>query len=433
MKVVPVRIGSRYQVDLPELLPLEERQKAAQNTAADADTSSIHAPARTPAPRYRQRWTPTRFTSEEVTEFLRGFCRLNEVEMCLHESDYQVQTAVQLLHAARRRKDRKKYKEEEHMNESALGSAIVTHGKKFFLIQQQFDHISTGDVIRRFYLWKTSAAYARWRERIKARRNKETVRLRAWGDSEADSEASDFHNEYCELCCTGGQLLCCDGCERAYHFSCVTPPINEIPTGDWFCSHCSNILEKSLSVKQSDENEFCDEAVVDDEGIVDGSDVEHIDDDDDDDDETLDLDDLDDSEDEYTRKDKNDPSSAARSSPLRNASSSTDNDESDGGSRSNGAQVTIKVEAQASDTTRAAGVDSSFRVKQEPHSIQSLLNPRLPHDRGSAHQQPRRTSEVRKFVSPAKAALALEPSSNERKRKRKIEAPRRIPQQKSNF
>lgn len=75
----------------------------------------------------------------------------------------------------------------------------------------------------------------------------------------------------------------------------MTPPINEIPNGDWFCAHCSSILEKSLSVKPSDENEFCDEVVVDD-SIVDGSDVENIDDDDDD--ETLDLEDLDDIEDD---------------------------------------------------------------------------------------------------------------------------------------
>lgn len=141
--------------------------------------------------------------------------------------------------------------------------------------------MATGDVIRRFYLWKTSAAYARWRERIKARRSKESARLRAWGDSE-DSETSDFHNEYCELCFTGGQLLCCDGCERAYHFSCVTPPINEIPNGDWFCSHCSTILEASLSVKQSDENEHCDELVLD-GSVGEASDVE-----------TLDLEDVDD-------------------------------------------------------------------------------------------------------------------------------------------
>lgn len=144
--------------------------------------------------------------------------------------------------------------------------------------------MTTGDVIRRFYLWKTSPAYRIWRERMKARRSKESARLRTWADSD-DSDASDFHNEYCELCFTGGQLLCCDGCERAYHFSCVTPPINEIPTGDWFCRHCAAIVDTSLRVQTSDENAHCQDARV-----VDGAEASDV--------ETLDLDEIEDDEDD---------------------------------------------------------------------------------------------------------------------------------------
>lgn len=140
--------------------------------------------------------------------------------------------------------------------------------------------MTTGDIVRRFYLWKTSSAYRVWRERAKARRGKESARLRSWEDSE-ESEASDFHNEYCELCFTGGQLLCCDGCERAYHFSCVSPPINEVPTGDWFCAHCVDLLETSVRIKQSAENAHCNEVVaLDEESDVDTLDLEEIDDDD---------------------------------------------------------------------------------------------------------------------------------------------------------
>lgn len=285
--------------------------------------------------------------------------------------------------------------------------------------------MGTGDIIRRFYLWKTSAAYARWRERIKARRSKETARLRTWGDSE-DSETSDFHNEYCELCFTGGQLLCCDGCERAYHFSCVTPPINEIPNGDWFCSHCSTILETSLSIKQSDENENVDELVLDD------NDDDHGGDDDDDDGsvgeasdvETLDLEDIDDEDGAgngyeqlrvtYNRDGSeqvhSESSGSGRPSPMRTASS-TDNDESDSG---------LKARLASS----GDGHFASLKIKQEPDSVNVRSEP------SPLKAEKRRSSELRKFVKPA---LALELSSSERKRKRKIEAPRRIPQPRSNF
>ena len=37
-------------------------------------------------------------------------------------------------------------------------------------------------------------------------------------------------------------MSCCDGCERAYHLSCVTPPIQAVPDGKWHCSHCRIIM-----------------------------------------------------------------------------------------------------------------------------------------------------------------------------------------------
>lgn len=140
----------------------------------------------------------------------------------------------------------------------------MVHGKKFFLVQQQLPaNVTTREVVRRFYIWKTSAAYSRWRERMRAKRNKERARLRHWGEANA-SELPDFHNEHCELCFTGGQLLCCDGCERAYHLSCVNPPMLEIPTGDWFCVHCLTILATSGTRRESPENPHCSEIVIDD-------------------------------------------------------------------------------------------------------------------------------------------------------------------------
>ncbi|TYZ64468.1 hypothetical protein PybrP1_001728, partial [[Pythium] brassicae (nom. inval.)] len=273
MMLTPVRVGNEYQAELPELLPLSRRG------ATPAITDGIRVP---PPPTHR--WTPSRFSSDEVEEFLRSFCRLNEVELCLMQSEFHVQSAVQLLHDARRSKARAQRAECEHVSDEAFGSAVAAHGKRFFVIQREFEHMTTGDVVRRFYLWKTSSAYRIWRERAKSRRGKECARLRTWDESEG-SEASDFHNEYCALCFTGGQLLCCDGCERAYHFSCVSPPIKEVPNGDWFCAHCSVMLATSVSVRQSAENAHCKEmVVVDAESDGDTLDLEDIDDEDEDED-----------------------------------------------------------------------------------------------------------------------------------------------------
>jgi len=34
------------------------------------------------------------------------------------------------------------------------------------------------------------------------------------------------------------QMLCCDGCNACWHQSCLPPPDNGIPSGDWFCPDC---------------------------------------------------------------------------------------------------------------------------------------------------------------------------------------------------
>ncbi|EFN58819.1 hypothetical protein CHLNCDRAFT_19495 [Chlorella variabilis] len=46
----------------------------------------------------------------------------------------------------------------------------------------------------------------------------------------------DVHMEVCQTCKEGGELLCCDGCTAAYHFSCVN--LDAAPPGDWFCPLC---------------------------------------------------------------------------------------------------------------------------------------------------------------------------------------------------
>ena len=45
----------------------------------------------------------------------------------------------------------------------------------------------------------------------------------------------------CEVCGSGdgaNSMLICDGCREGTHMSCLSPPMQDIPAGDWFCAKC---------------------------------------------------------------------------------------------------------------------------------------------------------------------------------------------------
>ncbi|RLN10765.1 hypothetical protein BBJ28_00010993 [Nothophytophthora sp. Chile5] len=41
----------------------------------------------------------------------------------------------------------------------------------------------------------------------------------------------------CSVCSLGGELLCCDGCPRAFHVECIG--LEQIPDTEWFCNECN--------------------------------------------------------------------------------------------------------------------------------------------------------------------------------------------------
>jgi hypothetical protein len=54
------------------------------------------------------------------------------------------------------------------------------------------------------------------------------------------SESSeDEHNDRCEVCNIGGNMLCCDYCTLVFHMSCLKPPLHRVPPGEWLCPACA--------------------------------------------------------------------------------------------------------------------------------------------------------------------------------------------------
>nr|XP_045359946.1 autoimmune regulator [Camelus bactrianus] len=46
------------------------------------------------------------------------------------------------------------------------------------------------------------------------------------------------NEDECAACRDGGELICCDGCPRAFHLACLSQLLREVPSGTWRCSSC---------------------------------------------------------------------------------------------------------------------------------------------------------------------------------------------------
>ncbi|XP_030597516.1 chromodomain-helicase-DNA-binding protein 4-like isoform X1 [Archocentrus centrarchus] len=57
-------------------------------------------------------------------------------------------------------------------------------------------------------------------------------------DAEDGDGYETDHQDYCEVCQQGGEIILCDTCPRAYHMVCLDPDMEKAPEGTWSCPHC---------------------------------------------------------------------------------------------------------------------------------------------------------------------------------------------------
>uniref|UniRef100_A0A8C8H018 DNA helicase n=1 Tax=Oncorhynchus tshawytscha TaxID=74940 RepID=A0A8C8H018_ONCTS len=77
------------------------------------------------------------------------------------------------------------------------------------------------------------------------------------------------HQDYCEVCQQGGEIILCDTCPKAYHLVCLDPELEKAPEGKWSCPHCEkegiqweakddDDEEEEVAVEEEDDHlEFC--------------------------------------------------------------------------------------------------------------------------------------------------------------------------------
>jgi hypothetical protein len=91
----------------------------------------------------------------------------------------------------------------------------------------------------------------------------ELVKKLAPKATNSNSRHGQYHCKYCmddettETCCFCACRVCftqhgrsstilCDLCDGEYHISCLSPPLSEIPSFDWYCPTCTEAIVKAL-------------------------------------------------------------------------------------------------------------------------------------------------------------------------------------------
>ncbi|XP_056400529.1 chromodomain-helicase-DNA-binding protein 5 isoform X2 [Hyla sarda] len=82
--------------------------------------------------------------------------------------------------------------------------------------------------------------------------------------AEGDGYETD-HQDYCEVCQQGGEIILCDTCPRAYHLVCLDPELEKAPEGKWSCPHCEKEgIQWEPKEEEEDEEEVGEEEDEDD-------------------------------------------------------------------------------------------------------------------------------------------------------------------------
>ncbi|XP_070711097.1 chromodomain-helicase-DNA-binding protein 3 isoform X1 [Pempheris klunzingeri] len=88
------------------------------------------------------------------------------------------------------------------------------------------------------------------------------------GEEEGDGYETD-HQDYCEVCQQGGEIILCDTCPRAYHLVCLEPELDKAPEGKWSCPHCEKegIQWEAKDEDYEDFEEDSEDRVISDVGM----------------------------------------------------------------------------------------------------------------------------------------------------------------------
>uniref|UniRef100_A0A663M1M6 Chromodomain-helicase-DNA-binding protein 4 n=1 Tax=Athene cunicularia TaxID=194338 RepID=A0A663M1M6_ATHCN len=109
---------------------------------------------------------------------------------------------------------------------------------------------------------------SRSRKKLKAgKKKKKGINALAVDGYETD------HQDYCEVCQQGGEIILCDTCPRAYHMVCLDPDMEKAPEGKWSCPHCE---KEGIQWEAKEDNSEGEEILEDVVGDAEEEDDHHM-------------------------------------------------------------------------------------------------------------------------------------------------------------
>lgn len=100
--------------------------------------------------------------------------------------------------------------------------------------------LSNEDVVANMRRAKSEKEKRSRKERA-AKKKQKTEEAEHEEDTRGRDSMDDEWDEDCYICSEGGELLCCDGCPRVFHYTCVG--LRRIPRGKTFCHMCDNSVK----------------------------------------------------------------------------------------------------------------------------------------------------------------------------------------------
>ncbi|KAM9789881.1 autoimmune regulator [Neosynchiropus ocellatus] len=113
------------------------------------------------------------------------------------------------------------------LSASPSGDLSLT-GESRGKIKKEFGHDGAPKVLKVGDKHKTPASHS----------NKAMAVFRHKGETVASTTEVHANDDECAVCKDGGELICCDACPRAFHLSCLDPPLTSIPRVRSTCWSC---------------------------------------------------------------------------------------------------------------------------------------------------------------------------------------------------